>query len=330
MPLSDLPAAKYGISEHWLSFEGDIHPLVQLGAALDHQKRLGQPVEELHLVAHGNSCGIELAGQWVDHAQLLKHAQNLNGWGIRNYAGCCHIGLNKSFILLLEDLTGADIFSNHQEINRFHATVKNRHGDKKRLEDIFQEQAIIKWKGNLSYNQLGQDLDGGKQNEVFGQTFNISDDGLTIAGGTQYGDGNGSESGLVRVYRWHSGNNRWEQRGGVIEGQRNNKIGSSVALSANGSTIAIGAQTADTAVDTKTGCVRIYNWNSGNNQWVQIGQDIAGEARNDRFGSAVSLNDGSIVATAAFANDGGGNLSGHVRVHHGIQVPISGSSEAGY
>ena len=37
---------------------------------------------------------------------------------------------------------------------------------------------------NLSYNQLGQDLDGGKQNEFFGQTVNISDDGLTIAGGT--------------------------------------------------------------------------------------------------------------------------------------------------
>ena len=240
---------------------------------------------------------VELAGQWVDHAQLLKHAQNLNGWGIKKLVlWCCHIGLNKSFILLLEDLTGADIFSNHQEINRFHATVKNRHGDKKRLEDIFQEQAIIKWKGNLSYNQLGQDLDGGKQNEFFGQTVNISDDGLTIAGGTQYGDGNGSESGLVRVYRWHSGNNRWEQRGGVIEGQRNNKIGSSVALSANGSTIAIGAQTADTLLmlklDAYISTTGVQVTIMGTN-WTRH----CGEARNDRFGSAVSIsNDGSIMA----------------------------------
>jgi hypothetical protein len=50
-------------------------------------------------------------------------------------------------------------------------------------------------------------------------------------------------------------------------------------------------------------------------EWVQLGQDIDGEAANDESGYSVSLSsDGSIVAIGAGNNDGKGTDSGHVRV----------------
>jgi hypothetical protein len=58
----------------------------------------------------------------------------------------------------------------------------------------------------------------------------------------------------------------------------------------------------------------VYQYNGS--QWVQIGQDIDGEAYGDQSGYSVSLNsDGTIVAIGAAFNDGNGGDSGHVRVY---------------
>ena len=49
---------------------------------------------------------------------------------------------------------------------------------------------------------------------------------------------------------------------------------------------------------------------------TQKGQDIDGEAANDRSGTSVSLSsDGTMVAIGAPGNDGSGNDAGHVRVY---------------
>lgn len=61
-------------------------------------------------------------------------------------------------------------------------------------------------------------------------------------------------------------------------------------------------------------CVTIANA-----QWIQIGQDIDGEAANNYFGGAISINsDGTIIASGAEWNDGNGTSSGHVRVFKNI------------
>ena len=50
--------------------------------------------------------------------------------------------------------------------------------------------------------------------------------------------------------------------------------------------------------------------------WMQIGEDIDGEAEGDRSGYSVNLNaDGSIVAIGADLNDGASDDAGHVRVY---------------
>jgi hypothetical protein len=70
----------------------------------------------------------------------------------------------------------------------------------------------------------------------------------------------------------------WSQRGSDIDGEAaDDKTGSSVALSSDGNTLAIGATQNDGSA-SNAGHVRVYAWNSGTSAWVQRGSDIDGEA----------------------------------------------------
>ena len=104
------------------------------------------------------------------------------------------------------------------------------------------------------------------------------------------------------------------QLGQDIDGETiGDSSGSSVSLSSDGSTVAIGARS-NSGTLPRSGHVRIYENQGGS--WVQIGADIDGEAIGDNSGSSVSLSsDGSIVAIGAPYNDGNGNNSGHVRIY---------------
>ena len=81
---------------------------------------------------------------------------------------------------------------------------------------------------------------------------------------------------------------------------------SSVSLSSDGTTVAIGAHGND-GNGTYSGHVRIYAWNSATSAWEQQGADIDGEAVDDYSGDSVSLSsDGTTVAIGAM-NDGNGS-----------------------
>jgi len=105
----------------------------------------------------------------------------------------------------------------------------------------------------------------------------------------------------------------WSQIGQSILGEAaDDASGISVSMNSDGSIVAIGAPFND-GNGTWSGQVRIYENQSGT--WTQIGQDINGEAYEDRFGWSISLNsDGTIVAIGAPYNDGNGSDAGHVRI----------------
>jgi hypothetical protein len=104
------------------------------------------------------------------------------------------------------------------------------------------------------------------------------------------------------------------QLGQDIDGEAaNNQSGISVSMNSAGDRVAIGADMNDGS-GVSVGHVRVYSWNG--TSWVKLGQDIDGEAAFDQSGRSVSMNSaGDRVAIGAFANDGGGANSGHVRVY---------------
>ncbi|MBN31581.1 MAG: hypothetical protein CL845_06250, partial [Crocinitomicaceae bacterium] len=89
----------------------------------------------------------------------------------------------------------------------------------------------------------------------------LSSDGSTVAIGAPYNDGNGGNSGHVRIYSWNSDTSSWYQQGGDIDGEAvGDQSGWNVSLSSDGTTVAIGAPYND-GNGTNSGHVRIYSWN---------------------------------------------------------------------
>ncbi|MGZ2371696.1 T9SS type A sorting domain-containing protein [Ancylomarina sp. YFZ004] len=168
---------------------------------------------------------------------------------------------------------------------------------------------------NAQWAQIGSDINGEEADCYFGSSVCLSSDGLIIAVGGFRNDGNSTNSGHVRIYENVSG--FWTQIGDDIDGEGyEDRSGSEISLSSDGSVVAIGAEFNDGA-GTDAGHVRIFKNVSGT--WTQIGNDIDGEASGDQSGSSVSLNsDGSIVAIGASLNDGNGNVSGHVRLFKNV------------
>ena len=110
------------------------------------------------------------------------------------------------------------------------------------------------------WSQLGQDIDGEAADDYSGWSVSISADGLTVAIGALYNDGNGADAGHVRVYQLISG--VWTQQGTDIDGEAaGNWSGSSVSISADGLTVAIGAQFND-GTGAGEGHVRVYKFQS--------------------------------------------------------------------
>ncbi len=164
----------------------------------------------------------------------------------------------------------------------------------------------------LNWNQLGQDINGEAASDQSGWAVSLSDNGNILAVGAPANDGNGANSGHVRVFEWQGGN--WIQLGLDIDGQNANDIfGRAVCLNSNGNILAIGAPDNNNN-GFHSGHVQVYEFNGFN--WAQQGQDMGGEAAADGFGVSVSLSDnGNILAVGAIGNDGNGAQSGHVRIY---------------
>ena len=163
--------------------------------------------------------------------------------------------------------------------------------------------------------QIGNDIDGEAANDFSGYSVSLNADGTIVAIGSVNSSVNGAGSGHVRIFQNNAGN--WIQIGGNIAGESaGDYSGYSVSLNADGTVVAIGAYK-NAGNGTNAGHVRVYQNIGGN--WVQIGNDIDGEAANDYSGTSVSLNaDGTIVAIGAYANDGNGVDAGQVRVYQNI------------
>lgn len=156
----------------------------------------------------------------------------------------------------------------------------------------------------------GNDLNGEAAFDYSGFSVSMPDSN-TVTIGAHENDGNGLNSGHVRIYSWNG--SAWVQKGTDIDAEAaGNGSGYSVSMP-DSNTVAIGAPFND-GNGTDAGHVRIYQWNIS--AWVQKGIDIDGETAGDNSGWSVSMPTSNTVAIGAISNDGSGNNSGHVRIYN--------------
>ena len=138
---------------------------------------------------------------------------------------------------------------------------------------------VYKKDGN-NWPQLGADIVGIANGDIFGSSIDLNGDGTILAVGATGHDG---AKGHVRVYKLNG--NSWDLMGSDLDGvAANDGFGYSVSLSKDGNTLAIGAK----AHDNSKGHTRVFKWNG--NAWAQMGPDIDGQAAGDESGYSVSLN----------------------------------------
>ena len=165
-----------------------------------------------------------------------------------------------------------------------------------------------------TWTKLGADIDGEAEGDVSGSSVAISSDGSVVAIGAPFNDGGGNSAGQVRVYQYSSSS--WTKIGADIDGSAaSDQAGTSVAISSDGTIVAIGAPQNNWMGPAYTGYVKLYK--NINGTWTLIGQKIDGEAASDASGSSVAISsNGTIIGIGAPANSGvNGSGSGQVRVY---------------
>ena len=171
---------------------------------------------------------------------------------------------------------------------------------------------VYQWTGS-AWQQQGSDIDGEAAGDEAGKwnSLSLSSDGQMVAIGALYNDGNGNDSGHVRIYQWSG--SAWQQLGADIDGEAaGDASGFAVSLSSDGQTVATGALY-NGGNGALAGHVRIHQWTGS--EWQQLGADIDGEAAGDNVHSVSLSSDGQTVAIGARRNDGNGTDSGSTRVY---------------
>jgi len=168
---------------------------------------------------------------------------------------------------------------------------------------------------NDTWIQRGENVNGEMLGDSAGWSVSMSFNGLTVAIGAIFNSESRDKSGHVRVFTFDEADNSWNQLGGDFDGEGAKELsGWSVSLSRDGRTIAIGAPFNNDEQKPNQGHVQVFHFNDAK-RWVQLGDDINGEVKNDRSGRSVSLSaDGLIVAIGSIFNSDNGLRSGHVRI----------------
>ena len=174
-----------------------------------------------------------------------------------------------------------------------------------------------------AWARRGSDIDGVDAGDTSGKAVALNSDGNTLVIGATIHDGDDgaggtiTQSGLVRVYTWDSASSAWTQQGSDIFGDVANAWnGASVAVNADGSTIAMGASRGTNENGAMTGQVKIYTWDGATSAWIVNAQSLFGEGAADYFGNAVALSsDGKTVCVGAYFNDNAGGNAGSVQVY---------------
>ncbi|MEL7339487.1 MAG: FG-GAP repeat protein, partial [Bacteroidota bacterium] len=123
-----------------------------------------------------------------------------------------------------------------------------------------------------NWTPLGDTILAESAGDQFGFSLDMNASGDRLVVGAVNNDGNGGESGSVRVFELQ--NNVWTQLGDDLDGDNpNDKLGESVGMNAAGDIIAAGSVNRNGA-GFNSGQIKVWQWDG--TSWNQLGSDIFG------------------------------------------------------
>ncbi len=161
--------------------------------------------------------------------------------------------------------------------------------------------------------QVGDAIEAEVSQTYFGGSVSTSANGMTIAVG---GPVINNYRGHVKVFAFIVNEMKWMQMGSDIHGtSANNAFGYSVSLSNNGNRLAISAPDNYNDRGDYAGYARVFDFDSDQDQWIQVGSDILGAAADDELRQVRLSGDGNTVAVSFPFNNDNGYSAGKVRVY---------------
>ena len=170
---------------------------------------------------------------------------------------------------------------------------------------------VYEWSAG-AWAQRGRDIDGARDGDKSGSAVALNGAGDVVAVGSPRSSASfDAAPGSAAVYAWDGA--AWRPRGGRIESEDVGDLGgATLAISATGDTVAVGAYLNDGGSDA-AGRVRVLDW--GGEAWAQRGGDLDGENRYDYSGYSLAMSaSGDVVASGARYTADAGYFAGHARV----------------
>lgn len=160
-------------------------------------------------------------------------------------------------------------------------------------------------KEKTAFSRLGSSVHGKEDGLRFGSVVALSADGKTLAttSGIPFGE-NFDGIGYVNVYRFDDVKGVWGKIGQTLSGLEGGEFGSSLALSHDGVTLAVGIP----GYQEDSGMVKIFHLLG--DIWTQVGEGLRGQV-GSRFGAVSISGDGSMVGIGAPGTE---SKSGQVQV----------------
>jgi len=164
-----------------------------------------------------------------------------------------------------------------------------------RANNYYGQVKVYEYKDG-EWSMMGNEIQFHGQSSGFGETAQLSGDGNVVVVGLPYYTAVSYKTniGAVAVYKWDAAASRWNQWGNTLYGQTSRAaeyFGKSVAISADGSRIAVGANGASpiSGGGNSNGCITSFHMLNGGTAWVQYGQSVYGTNLFERLGTSVAL-----------------------------------------
>jgi len=150
--------------------------------------------------------------------------------------------------------------------------------------------------------QIGTEIYGDNDEDYFGQSLSLSENGKILAISSHNSDINGIDRGCVKVFQFNNGD--WEQIGITLFGKKDyDYFGSCIALSTDGNILAVGASQSNSIAIGK-GYVKIFR--NLNDTFVEDPYILTGFEMGSQFGVSLSLSaKGDVIAIGANLENGG-------------------------